>query len=497
MVIVNQIRIENFRSIEKLDLKLNSINAFIGPNNAGKSNIIRALSLILGDSYPSNKAIGENSFYDRDQSLSLVIEVKFDRYFVEPRYSMQIYGFRLESTNGDVNFIALDQVGNALKYKNGNAVRVSQEMKDEIPMLFLDVDRQSSQQLRATQWTLYGKILRHIEKHIPEAKKKQFLQNVLNSFNTEIFDTSPGSDLKYLQDQLKATIHDHTGLDLTLELSILDPIEAIKNVRPYIKEDATATKYDPEEMGAGIQSALTVSIARAYSDIVKKSVILAIEEPEIHFHPQACRNMYNTFQNLAKKGLQVIYTTHSQAFVDISDFNSLHLVRKIGYKTKVESGLKLTATIPSFTKDKVVSKFNEQVNQALFSDHVILVEGQDDEIACRAMLESLKYDIFKNNATVTSCGGIKNIPAIAKVLHTLGIDTVALVDEDPGNPSTLTTRTEIEQAIGKSKVFLQVPNLEGLFGQSDKFNQIRALSFFRQYSGKIPQIYSEVIGKFP
>ncbi|OWP56898.1 MAG: hypothetical protein B2I17_03335 [Thermoplasmatales archaeon B_DKE] len=494
MVIVDRVHIENFRSIKNVDLKFHQLNAIIGPNNAGKSNILKALSIVLGETYPSSRMFEENDYFDRDLDKVIKIDVRFDNSFIEPRYLMEISGFRLECYKEDFTYIALDSKGEPLKYNNGGVVRVSQDMRDEVPLLFLDVDRQSAHQVRATQWTLYGKILRQIEKNIPDINKKQFFQDVLASFNSKIFHVSPGSDLKYLEEQLKTTIKDHTGFDLLLQLSVLDSLEVIKNVRPYITDGLTSQKYDPEDMGAGTQSALTVSIARAYSDIVKKSVILAIEEPELHFHPQACRNMYNTFKNMSSSGLQIIYTTHSQSFVDISDFDSLHIVRKAGHRTVVESGLKLS-TSNSLSKNKVVTKFNEQVNQTLFADHVVLVEGVDDEIACRAMIEKLGYDIFKNNISVTSCGGIDNVPAIASVLQSLKIDTLALVDEDPGNVKTLSIRNKIENIIGESQILLQSPNLEGLFGQQTKFDQITALSYFRNHTGSIPKVYSDLVGR--
>ncbi len=470
------------------------MNALIGPNNAGKSNIIKALSLVLGETYPSNRTFEENHYFERDQSKVIKIDVIFDNYFTDPRSHNKVYGFRLESNNGNVNYVALNSMKQPLLYGTGTPIRVSQEMRDEIPLVYLDVDRQSAQQIRSTQWTLYGKILKYIEKQIPEAKKIKFSQDVANSFSSELFGVSTGSDLKSLEDQLKNTIRDQTGFDLTLELSVLDPIEAIKNVRPYVKESSAAKKYDPEEMGAGTQSALTVSIARAYSKIVRKSVILAIEEPEIHFHPQACRNLYNTFTDLSNNGLQIIYTTHSQSFVDISDFHSIHIVRKNMGSTTIESGLKLS-TSGSLTKGKVVSKFNEHVNQALFADKVVLVEGPDDEIACRAMLEKLGFDIFKNNVSVTSCGGKDNIPAIAEVLHSLGIETVALMDEDSGSSATLNTRIKIEAILGKNGVLLQSPQLEGIFSYPTKFNQASALLFFGSFKGTPPGIYSDLLKK--
>lgn len=490
--VIDRIHIENFRSIQSLDVKFHRINALIGPNNAGKSNVLKALALVLGETWPSNRSVDENDHYDRDRTNTIKIRVMFDNPFSVSRFNGQIYGFGFECTENDSLFVAIDSSGNPLRYSRGSSiVKVSQEMKDEVPLVFVDIDRQSSQQVKASRWTLYGKILEHLGSKIPQEKRDQFLVTVLNSFNSDIFNTSPGGDLKYLEEQLKKSIKEHTGFDLALELSILDPVDAIKNVRPYFKEGTSNSKYDPEEMGAGTQSALSVSIARAYSEIVKKSVVLAIEEPELHFHPQACRSFYNNLSELSNNGLQVIYTTHSQYFVDVSKFESIHIVRKNNTTTTIESGSSLFSLGNSPTR--IITKFNEGVNQALFADGVILVEGPDDEIACKAMLERIGFDVYKNNVSVVSCGGVKNVPTIAGILTTLKIRTLTLIDEDPGNSDTASIISELRSSLGNNSVYLQSPNLEGIFGVSAKFNQASALTYFQGYQGIVPQVYSNVV----
>ncbi len=47
---IKRIRIENYRSIKACDFEPSSLCAFIGPNNSGKSNILRAINLVLGES---------------------------------------------------------------------------------------------------------------------------------------------------------------------------------------------------------------------------------------------------------------------------------------------------------------------------------------------------------------------------------------------------------------------------------------------------------------
>ncbi len=490
MVNIDTLHIENFKSIKNLDVKFNKINAIVGPNNAGKSNIMRALSIVLGETWPSIRSIDDNDYFNRDINNTIKIQVMFDNYFEDEKSHKQIYGFSFTCHKNDVNFLALDVTGKPLMYNTGTFVRVSSEMREEIPLIYVDVDRQSSQQVRATQWTLYGKILKFLGERIPEDKKKQFKESVQKSFNSEIFNTFPGTDLKYLQDILNTSVNEHTSLNLALKLGILDPVEAIKNVRPYFINGKTSGEYDPEEMGAGTQSALSVAIARAYGDIVKKNVVFVIEEPELHLHPQACKNFYNNLKSLSENEVQVIYTTHSQYFVDLSEFNSLYIVRNKNSETTIKSA---SESIPlDIKQNSFTTKFNDGVNQTLFADAVVLVEGPNDEIACKAMLEKLEININKLNISVVACGGIANIIPISKVLYALNIRTIALVDEDPGNPVTLSRINAIKDVISENNIYFQTPNLEGLFDVQKKFEKSYALDFFQNYDEEIPDVYHKI-----
>ncbi len=490
LVNIDKLHIENFKSIRNLDMKFNKINAIVGPNNAGKSNIMRALSLVLGETWPTGRSINDNDYFNRDVKNTIKIEVMFDKPFLDEKSQQQINGFRFECHKEEANFFPLDAAGNNLKYANGNTLRVSSGMREEVPLIYVDIDRQSSQQVRATQWTLYGKILKFLGDRIPPSKKKQFKETVLKAFNSEIFSISPGTDLMHLEEQLNKSINEHTGLNTALKLDILDPVEAIKNVRPYFIDHNTSSEYDPEEMGAGTQSALSVAIAKAYGDIVKKNVLLAIEEPELHLHPQACKNFYNNLQSLSENEVQVIYTTHSQYFVDFSKFDSLHIVRKKNSQTTIDSGLGLIST--GIDRKSIATKFNDRINQTLFADTAILVEGPNDEIACKAMLEKLDFNIDKNNVSVVACGGIANIAPISTVLCALHITTMALVDEDPENSNTLTVINKIKEAIGENSVYIQSPNLEGIFNHTRKFEKTSAVTFFENYEKPVPDIYHKL-----
>jgi AAA15 family ATPase/GTPase len=49
---LTKLDIENFRSIERLSIELNPLCTLIGCNNAGKSNILDAIALLVGERWP-------------------------------------------------------------------------------------------------------------------------------------------------------------------------------------------------------------------------------------------------------------------------------------------------------------------------------------------------------------------------------------------------------------------------------------------------------------
>src|SRR5712671_5085725 len=64
---LSRLYIKNYRSIHELDLRFaKGKNVIIGRNNAGKSNIVKALDIVLGErtpTYPKLDNITENDFY--------------------------------------------------------------------------------------------------------------------------------------------------------------------------------------------------------------------------------------------------------------------------------------------------------------------------------------------------------------------------------------------------------------------------------------------------
>lgn len=444
---------------------------------------MKALSLIVGDVYPSVRSFDDKDFFNYDKRNPILIQAQFDvQLTTDPR----VVGFRLTFNGTDCEYVALNAAGSVVTYGAGRELRVNNDMREEVALMYLGLERQASQQLRVTPWTLYGKLLRQVERQITETKKTDFREGIEQTYNTYI-----RPDLQQMEDILRNHVKRQTGLDLQLRLSVVDPIETIRNLRPYLR-DAAGQEFDAEDMGSGTQSALAIAIARAYSEIVRRPLILAIEEPELYLHPHGCRHFRKLLQELADSGVQVIYTTHERSFIDLAQFQNIHLVRKDADETAVFSGV--GQPTPIGVNFRVISKFDDEVNEVFFASKVVLVEGAPDRIACRLALEKLGVEVDRESISITECGGSGDIKAIATVLKLFQILAYTLLDEDPGNPNTAKIIGELKDLLGNQAVFLQRPNLEGVLGLPNKPNKADAMKNLPQLfeARDVPQVYRDL-----
>lgn len=137
-----------------------------------------------------------------------------------------------------------------------------------------------------------------------------------------------------------------------------------------------------------------------------RGLLLAVEEPELYQHPAQARFIARTFESLtADPGAQVcvLACTHSPIFVDVRSFDSLRRVQKeraaAGPIVVVKQASldqvaerlrdvhrRATPSTGAALKPALVALMNPYVNEALFADFVVLVEGEEDKALLEAAL---------------------------------------------------------------------------------------------------------------
>lgn len=452
---INKIHIENFRSIKQLDFEVKNLCSLIGPNSAGKTNILKALDILIGETYPTERAFNKDDFFMRDTKKTICIQVWFQAFLNRVRltkcdgsgkdYCLPI-SFKLTHTkNESVSF-------GATKFtvfdKNGNEFYGSSDARDQISFIYIASDRNLKKQMSISNWTLLGKILKKIDENFRKKNTNQELGELEKSFRAameepkKILESETDNDLSYKnfkQEFLKICEDNTKGLasNFVLDLKIYDPLFYYKTVQIIGNEDLG--EFNIDELGSGVQNLVLLSLFRTYAKIMKNKAILAIEEPEIYLHPQAQRKLFHSFIELAylekeKNGTQIFYTTHNQNFVDASRTDeSIIIFKEKGRGTyKLERSPLITASSLKADRFKIYTHFNTERNELFFAKKAILVEGNSDKILWSTLCQhKWNIDIDKECVSIIECGGKGGVIYFIGVCRLLGIrNYFAIWDQD-------------------------------------------------------------------
>jgi predicted ATP-dependent endonuclease of OLD family len=491
-MMIKKLSIKNYRSIEALNIELNGISAFIGPNNAGKSNILSALNLVLGETYPGSRSFAENDFHNRDTSHPIEIKVIFNSSLGD-FYHQAIWGFSLKAyeTSGGIEaeYYAVDQNGEVLQYySGGNNMKVSNEMRDKALVLFFGLNRDIESQLRTTQWTIYGKLLKHLNYKLPQASKAEFDRTVKAS--THHLDSE---DFVKFKEIMQTVVQENTGLEINMEFQAFDPINLYKDLKLLLKESTQAIQFEAQDMGRGVQGVIALGLLLSYKRLVRDAPMLLIEEPETYLHPHGCRHFYSNLKNLAHEGIQIIYSTHSPFFIPLEDYKNIFLTRKTNGKTVV-SHITDDVLVDNL---KVVSMFNEKLNETFFANTAILVEGAVDKILLARAFELGEVQPDIKNISIAECGGNGEIKFVSKILTALGINVIVLCDSDAGNDTTRRELEEITEIVGDENILLYDSTLEDEY-RIPKLTKVEAIRKSFEYTSldQFPDVVRNLVNKF-
>ena len=417
-LILTNIRIKNFRSLETVDLTLGITNILIGQNNTGKSNFLKAISIALGN----YREISENDIFISegqrlDSNKSAIIDIilrpldedgKIKRNFSD--YWAPIFTdtwITTDETNGDfvgirtkiqydvlkddysINRYSIAEWNTSIedtKIRKPNSF--NRDMSNSLTSFYMDAQRDIVEDLKNRK-SYFSKTVTSSD--LTEEKTLE-LEERLNSINKEIIDSIPS--LNQTSKKIRTVGNTIGAVESIVEIEPLSrKISDLHRGLDIVFQDTNAAKFSISQHGMGTRSWISFLTLSAYvewhDENIKKEdedaeifVILTMEEPEAHLHPQAQRHLYDQIRQF--KGQKII-STHSQnvlAQANLSDI--IHFFKEDGRTITNRFNSKLY-------NDEEMNRINREVintrGELLFSHAIVLCEGITEEQALPIFFE--------------------------------------------------------------------------------------------------------------
>jgi len=387
MKLVLRIEVSNFRSIRQVKLEnLGDFSAFVGLNNSGKSNFLRALNAFVTDDVEPGQPLRVESDHYRSAVRSrrkkiirvtlhfaLPAEFKFRRG-LEPVEELLGRSFSLTKAwvlgepqpriylNDAPGVLSAEDRLKALQFLSLISFRYVPNR-----VLPLDIIKEEHQALRDVLIRRLGK----------KAKQRDEVFDLIEQTSSKL--------IGHLTSDVHSVLNDIESVRLATPKSLAEMIFAFG-----YKISQGTVEFDDSVQGSGVQSLLMYRtlhlIDRDYFQKFgwRQAAIWALEEPESSLHASLEASIAAFTSSVAREPgnrLQVFATTHSDLITQYSDRGYLVSGTASGSEAKDHD----TAELLGLTSKAGVSRW---VHPILFHnlEPVLLVEGKFDEIFLQRVL---------------------------------------------------------------------------------------------------------------
>ncbi|MGH2641281.1 MAG: ATP-dependent nuclease [Actinomycetota bacterium] len=225
-------------------------------------------------------------------------------------------------------------------------------------------------------------------------------------------------------------------------------------------------------------------------------LIILMEEPELFLPPQAQRYLYRLLRAVVAQGNQILYSTHSPAFLNVVRLDELVFTER---RPKVGTLLLQPEPLPADDEFRAFSEFDSSRSELFLARAAVLVEGLTEKLTLPFVFEALGHDPDRERISIIECGGKGNIPLFGKICRAVGLPFVAVHDRDapegaePSHAEGLLNAL-IAEVAGEDRVEL-APDFEGVAGiHGDRQKPARAWRRFADLGADaVPAPLAEVV----
>jgi len=367
---------------------------------------------------------------------------------------------------------------------------MNNQIRNQLTCVTVNTDRDPAYQMSySSKWTTLSKLMRRFHSKLVEdpervTKLKGFFEELVETFYEVTEFQSFASNLK----EATRTFGGNLPYGLDIDFSAYDPSNFFRALRvfPHLNGESRAF----EELGTGQGQILAVAFTYAYAkSFGGHGLVLAVEEPEAHLHPLAQEWLSEKLYEVAQSQVQVILTTHSPYFVDLSRPGSYVLVTK----HNEESSTKALQLRPDELRTRLVSmgapaskvtarnvgpfyenSATRDIKAGLFARACVLVEGPTEQLALPELLSCVGVELTRLGIAVVSVEGLPNLAKWIRFFKSHDIPVFPIFDTDSQMTGTQSAknrehRREIFQALRIDTELDWSDFTSGPIGVSEKF----------------------------
>lgn len=339
---IEKITIENYKSLQQLEIELSRITVLIGANGSGKSNILESIALC---SAASNNKLDNEFLSSRGIRVTdnpQFMRSAFERQNVSKEIQISVSGgnssfsCNLQRKNDEPYATWVDR-GNSDKYEyakqliDKHSIEIDSERRNAlIRLVSQSLAREDAKSLKLEKFVIFSPEIQSLRTFEEEGQIQPLGRNGEGLFKLlKVLSSEKNiSRLNQVKSKLKL-IDWFSDFEVSSELSPQEKQIQIKD--KYL--DSKLEYFDQKSSNEGFLFLLFYLCLFVSNNTPK---FFAIDNIDISFNPKLCSQLMIELTSLAKRyKKQVIFTTHNPAILDGLNLNDKNQKLYVVYRNKL------------------------------------------------------------------------------------------------------------------------------------------------------------------
>ncbi|MGN6155403.1 MAG: ATP-dependent nuclease [Sphingomicrobium sp.] len=458
---VRRLTVSNFRAIgtKPVVVDLDNIVVLVGPNNAGKSSILRAYEVAMSEGSNAGKLTIEdfpNGKIDPENLPTIELETEVQGPAAE-KWLVNMDGVKVvrerwvfsKEGKGDRHGWNNDKGEWDTKKPWGFAAVANKQRPQPHAVKAFDPPEKQAAEITKIVTSLIDQRAKNIPAADGEGTEFEQLSQRLAEFQNKVIHQSQAdvAEIEEKLTELLAGIFAEHVVQFAPELAPFDKVPLFSGSQMRVGPVA-GYKSTLELQGSGARRCILWAALKVASERDDKNEgrphLLLIDEPELCLHPRAVHEAANVLYDLAERaGWQVMVTTHHPGFIDLSRNNETIVRVERGHAGSVEGTTLFRPATAKLSEDdrvhlKLLNIFDPYVAEFFFGGHVVLVEGDTEysalKLVAAALLQEEGQDQIPEpllrSLVVVRARGKAPLISLAKILNHFGARYSILHDSD-------------------------------------------------------------------